>query len=169
VLYGIIVPVVPHYATALGASPAQLGVIFAAYSAGLLLFGIPAGIACDRYGYKPPLVLGMAGLTLATIAFAFSGRVWLLAASRLAQGIAGAVTWTAAMAVVAALYPAHRLGQRMGIMMTSGGIGTIVGPALGGAVLPVCRLRRPFSGCGSGGYRAGGAPLVQPDARNRSG
>ncbi|MCL6448639.1 MAG: MFS transporter [Armatimonadetes bacterium] len=144
VLYGIIVPVVPHYATALGASPAQLGVIFAAYSAGLLLFGIPAGIACDRYGYKPPLVLGMAGLTLATIAFAFSGRIWLLAASRLVQGIAGAVTWTAAMAVVAALYPARRLGQRMGIMMTSGGIGTIVGPALGGAFYQFAGYAAPF-------------------------
>ncbi|MBC7324717.1 MAG: MFS transporter, partial [Moorella sp. (in: Bacteria)] len=120
-LYGIIVPVVPHYATALGASPTQLGVIFAAYSAGLLLFGIPAGIACDRYGYKLPLVLGMAGLTLATVAFAFSGRIWLLAASRLVQGIAGAVTWTAAMALVAAFYPPRLRGQRMGIVMTSSG------------------------------------------------
>ncbi|MEW6274794.1 MAG: MFS transporter [Bacillota bacterium] len=144
VLYGIIVPVVPHYATALGASPAQLGVIFAAYSAGLLLFGIPAGIACDRYGYKPPLVLGMAGLTLATVAFAFSGRIWLLTASRLAQGISGAVTWTAAMAVVAALYPSRRLGQRMGIMMTSGGIGTIIGPVLGGAFYQFAGYAAPF-------------------------
>ncbi|MEW5897937.1 MAG: MFS transporter [Bacillota bacterium] len=144
VLYGIIVPVVPHYATVLGASPAQVGVIFAVYSAGLLLFGIPAGIAGDRYGYKPLLVLGMAGLTLATVAFAFSGRVWLLAASRLAQGIAGAVTWTGGMALVAVLYPSRRLGRMMGILMTGSGLGTILGPVLGGVFYQFAGYAAPF-------------------------
>ena len=143
-LYGLIVPVVPHYATVLGATPVQVGVIFAVYSAGLLLFGIPAGIAGDRYGYKPLLVLGMAGLTLATVAFAFSGQIWLLAVSRLAQGIAGAVTWTAGMALVAVLYPSRRLGRVMGILMTGSGLGTILGPVLGGVFYQFAGYPAPF-------------------------
>ncbi|MQL50896.1 MFS transporter [Desulfofundulus thermobenzoicus] len=144
VLYGLVVPVVPHYATVLGATPTGVGVIFAAYSAGLLLASVPAGLACDRYGYKPVMLLGMAGLTLSTLIFAFSGHIWLLAVSRLVQGVAGAATWAAGLALVAFLYPPHLRGQKMGIVMTSTGAGTITGPLLGGALYQFAGYSSPF-------------------------
>jgi multidrug resistance protein len=143
-LYGIIVPVVPYYATTIGASPTMLGVIFAAYSTGLLLASVPAGLACDRYGYRPVMVLGMAGLTISTLIFMISRSDWLLVISRLLQGIAAAATWSAGLALVAALYPPHLRGQKMGIVMTSTGLGTIIGPVLGGTLYQFAGYAFPF-------------------------
>ncbi|OAT79338.1 MFS transporter [Desulfotomaculum copahuensis] len=143
-LYGIIVPVVPYYAGRLGASPGELGVIFAAYAAGLLLAGVPAGMACDRYGYKPVLLPGMIGLTLSTVLFAFSGGVFMLSVSRLLQGISSAATWSAGLALVASLYPAQMRGQKMGLVMTSTGLGTISGPVLGGMLYQYAGYLFPF-------------------------
>lgn len=143
-LYGIIVPVVPYYADRLGASPGELGIIFAAYAAGLLLAGIPMGMACDRYGYKPVLLPGMIGLTLSTVLFAFSDSVFMLSAGRLLQGISSAATWSAGLALVASLYPAQMRGQKMGLVMTSTGLGTITGPVLGGMLYQYAGYFSPF-------------------------
>ncbi|MBE3585243.1 MFS transporter [Desulfofundulus thermocisternus] len=144
VLYGIIVPVIPYYATSVGASTTELGLIFAALSAGLLLASVPAGLACDRYGYRPVMVLGMAGLTISTLIFIISRSVWLLVISRLLQGIAAAATWSAGLALVAVLYPPRLRGQKMGIVMTSTGLGTIIGPVLGGTLYQFAGYAFPF-------------------------
>ena len=143
-LYGIIVPVIPHYATTLGISTIWLGFIFAAYSAGLLLAGVPSGMACDRFGYRPVMVGGALGLTLATIAFAFSRSAWILAASRFVQGVAAAATWSAGLALVAILYPPQVRGQKMGVAMASTGLGTILGPPVGGALYQWAGYASPF-------------------------
>lgn len=143
-LYGIIVPVIPHYATTLGIPTIWLGFIFAAYSIGLLLAGVPAGLACDRFGYRPVMVSGALGLTLATTAFALSRSAWLLAASRLVQGVAAAATWSASLALVAILYPPHMRGQKMGVTMASTGLGTILGPLVGGALYQWAGYVYPF-------------------------
>ncbi len=142
--YGIIVPVVPYYTAALGASTIQLGLVFAAFSAGLLLASVPAGLACDRYGYRPVMVFGMAGLTISTFIFMVSHSILLLVISRLLQGVAAAATWSAGLALVAVLYPPHLRGQKMGVVMTSSGLGTIVGPVLGGALYQFAGYVFPF-------------------------
>lgn len=143
-LYGIIVPVIPHYATNLGISTIWLGFIFAAYSAGLLLAGVPSGVICDRFGYRPVMIGGALGLTLATTTFAFAHPAWLLAASRFLQGVAAAATWSAGLALVAILYPPQVRGQKMGLAMASTGLGTILGPPVGGALYQWTGYSVPF-------------------------
>ncbi|WP_424659929.1 MFS transporter, partial [Desulfofundulus sp.] len=144
VLYGIIVPVMPYYATSTGASTTELGVIFAALSAGLLLASVPAGLLCDRYGYRPVMVFGMAGLTISTLIFMMSRSVLLLVIGRLLQGLAAAATWSAGLALVAALYPPRLRGEKMGMVMTSTGLGTIIGPVLGGTLYQFTGYAFPF-------------------------
>lgn len=143
-LYGIIVPVIPYYSTTLGIETTSLGLMFAFYSAGLLLFSLPAGIACDRFGYKPVLLTGMLGLTISTIAFIPADTFWLLSACRLIQGISGAATWAASLAMAAAMYPPRERGKKMGIMMTFTGMGTIIGPLLGGFMNSYVGYSAPF-------------------------
>ncbi|SHF20612.1 Predicted arabinose efflux permease, MFS family [Desulfofundulus australicus DSM 11792] len=144
VLYGIIVPIMPYYATGAGASTTEVGLIFAALSAGLLLASVPAGLACDRYGYRPVMVLGMAGLTATTLLFLISHSVWLMIISRLLQGAAAAATWSAGLALVAVLYPPQLRGQKMGLVMATTGAGTIVGPVLGGTLYQFAGYAFPF-------------------------
>ncbi|MBC7106459.1 MAG: MFS transporter [Firmicutes bacterium] len=141
--YGIIIPVVPGYAVRLGASPEDVGVIFAAYSVTLLLGSLPAGRVADRYGRRAPVVLGMAGLALATLAFALARSYWTLLLSRLLQGLAAAATWTAGLAMIADMYP-ERQGEKLGLAMTAMGVGSLAGPVLGGGLAHAMGYAAPF-------------------------
>lgn len=51
-LYGSIVPLILVYTNQFQLSPLFLGVVFAAYALGSLLFCIPLGIMAERYGYR---------------------------------------------------------------------------------------------------------------------
>jgi predicted MFS family arabinose efflux permease len=60
--------VVSLFAIKLGASPLTIGVIIGLYSVATLFLGLVAGRMCDRYGTRPPMLLGavllVTGLTL---------------------------------------------------------------------------------------------------------
>lgn len=141
--YGIIIPVVPQYATLLGASPGGVGLIFAAYSLTLLLGSLPAGRLADRHGRRGPVVLGMAGLALATLAFALAHSYWMLLLSRLLQGLAASATWTTGLAMIVDMYP-ERQGEKLGLAMTAMGVGSLAGPVLGGTLAHVLGYSAPF-------------------------
>lgn len=143
-LYGVIVPIVPFYATQLGISTTQLGWVFAAYSLAMLAVSTPLGRAVDAYGYKRVMTGGMVVLTLATSAFMLSRSLPLLLLSRLLQGAAAAATWAAALALVAAIFPSEVKGQKMGLAMTVTGVGTIVGPVFGGFLYQAAGYAAPF-------------------------
>jgi MFS family permease len=51
------------------------------------------GWAADRFGRRLPMVLGLAGMVLATLAFAFAQQFWQLVVARIAQGVSGAASW----------------------------------------------------------------------------
>jgi len=141
--YGIIIPVVPQYATLLGASPGGVGLIFAAYSLTLLLGSLPAGRLADRHGRRGPVVGGMAGLALATLAFAQAHSYWMLLLSRLLQGLAASATWTAGLAMIADMYP-ERQGEKLGLAMTAMGVGSLAGPVIGGTLAHAVGYAAPF-------------------------
>jgi multidrug resistance protein len=143
-LYGIIVPAVPYYVAWLGTDTAELGIIFAAYSVGVLLTSIPAGILCDRIGHKKVLLLGQAGLGLATAAFILSGSVAALTISRFLQGVASAATWTAGLALATELFPSAERGKKLGLVMSAAGLGTIAGPIFGGVLFDRLGYTYPF-------------------------
>jgi len=67
------------YAVQLGASEAMLGLIASAQSVGVLVVGLPAGMAVDRVGPARPFVLGTvsAGLLYFVLPF-FPSASWLL-------------------------------------------------------------------------------------------
>ena len=78
---GLILPVLPFYATAYGADGAQVGLLFTAFS-GLQFLASPVfGALSDRYGRRPIILFGLlcGAFFTATIA-AFGARfVWKLA------------------------------------------------------------------------------------------
>ena len=143
-LYGLIVPIVPHYARVLHADSGQLGLIFAVYSLALLLGSFPAGIACDRFGRRPVLLTGLVVLVTSTLLFAWVNNVWLLVLSRIFQGAAGAAIWTAGLAAATAMFPQEERGRRLGLMMAVTGLGTIAGPVFSGMVYSAWGYRATF-------------------------
>src|SRR3954470_14147645 len=86
VAYSVAVPVLPDLMRTLGASPTMVGLLFASFGVPVLLIAIPMGAVSDRMGRKAPLVAGLAGLTVATVLFAFAETLPALFVARLAQG-----------------------------------------------------------------------------------
>ncbi|WP_449240587.1 MFS transporter [Desulfoscipio gibsoniae] len=142
-LYGTIVPLIPFYTQQLQLNSVMMGILFAAYSLGLLVFSIPLGIIAERYGYRKVFLAGMAGLTLATALYGFANSPEILFLCRLIQGIAAAASWTAGLAMVALLYPEQQ-GEKLGLVMAAMGLGTILGPPVGGMLFHYLGYREMF-------------------------
>src|SRR6476661_10959190 len=85
VAYSICVPVLPDFARRLGASPAQIGLLFASFGVTLLAVSVPMGAVSDRTGRKLPLVTGMLTLAASTMMFARAGSLGALFTARLIQ------------------------------------------------------------------------------------
>lgn len=142
-LYGAIVPLIPVYTQQFQLTQTSLGIVFAAYSLGLLLFSIPLGIVAERYGYRKVFLAGMIVLTLSTLLYGFINSPLMLLLGRFIQGSAAAATFTAGLAMVALLYP-NKQGEKLGLVMAAMGLGTIAGPPIGGFLYQYLGYREMF-------------------------
>jgi multidrug resistance protein len=131
-IYGLLIPVFPEYASRLGVGESVLGIIFGVYAAMLLLFSIPMGLLSDRVGRRPLIATGTFLLAFATALFGFSTTVTHLLIARTVQGISAAATWSAGLALLADTTDPSRLGERMGISLSAVALGTVLGPVIGG-------------------------------------
>jgi len=161
-LYGIVVPFLPGYARTLGASPVLIGALFATYAASLLVTTIPAGWLTDRVGARLTLLLGVFALFASTLLFGYSpmlasslaqeapalaphtAALVLLFIARAFQGMAAAAAWTAGLAILAQLYPAAQRADTFARVGVAVGVGTLLGPPLGGALYTLGGFQAPF-------------------------
>lgn len=143
VLYGVIVPLIPVYTQVLGLSELSIGAIYAAYSLGLLLFSMPMGMGAERIGYKKTLSFGVALLSLSCAIYGLVTNALFLAICRFLQGVAAAATWTGGLALMAVMYP-DRQGEKLGLILAAMGVGTVLGPPLGGFLYEYLGYRSMF-------------------------
>jgi multidrug resistance protein len=131
-IYGIVVPILPKYATTLGASQTEIGLLFGSYAVVMFIATPIFGALSDRIGRRGPMLWGLLGLAAATLMFAFAEDFWMLVAARSLQGLAAAVTWTAGLAILADLYPSEERGKAMGLALSGQAAGILLGPSVGG-------------------------------------
>jgi MFS family permease len=124
-------PLLPHYADKYDLSKAGAGVFFSTYAAGTLLGAIPAGLATMRLGPKRTVLVGLALMTVASLAFALAGDVWTLSLARFFQGFGSSFSWAGGLAWVIASAPRDRRGELIGTAMGAAIFGALIGPALG--------------------------------------
>ena len=144
VAYSICVPVLPDFARRLGASSAEIGLMFASFGVTLLLVSVPMGAISDRTGRKVPLVTGMLALAGSTLLFARADSLPLLFAARMVQGAADGVTWVVGFALIADCYAAEDRGRVIGYVMSGTSLGIIVGPSIGGWLYDAGGVALPF-------------------------
>lgn len=143
-IYGLVVPILPKYATSLGASQTAIGFLFSSYAITLFIATPIFGALSDKIGRKGPMLWGLLGLGTATILFAFADSFWLLVVARSLQGLAAAATWTAGLALLADLYPPDERGKVMGIALSGQAAGTLLGPTIGGWLYQLGDYQLPF-------------------------
>src|SRR5262249_55721797 len=113
----------------------ELGLLLGIYDSAELVLKPVFGALTDRAGAKPVMIGGLVLFAAASAAFVIGGDPHLLAAARLAQGPGAAAFSPAAAATVAALGGQKRSGRLFGGYGGAKGIGYLLGPIAGGALV----------------------------------
>ena len=108
--FGIILPALPYYAEAFGATGVWIGAILAAYSAAQLVGASLLGRLSDRVGRRPILLMSLAGSAASLLLCGLAGSLWLLLAARALAGLFGG-SIAAAQAYIADVTAPERAGE----------------------------------------------------------
>jgi DHA1 family tetracycline resistance protein-like MFS transporter len=144
--FGLVIPLLPFYAERFSATPQQVTILMATFSAMQMLAAPIWGRLSDRAGRRVVLMTSMSAAALAYLWFAFADALWMLFAARALAGIcAGNIA--AAQAYIADVTLPEKRARGMGMIGAAFGLGFIIGPALGGVLaghdLATADLRAP--------------------------
>lgn len=130
----MVIPLLPFYATKLGASATIVGILIAAFSIAQLASAPLWGRFSDRYGRRPALLAGLLVSAVAYVIFAYAGTLWLLLLSRIVQGLGGGTIGVVQAYVADASDPKDR-AKSLGWLSAATSLGAVVGPAIGSALI----------------------------------
>jgi predicted MFS family arabinose efflux permease len=112
----------------------QLGALSSVVALTVAVLTVPLSVLGDRFGRRRAILL-MAGLwSLATLGSALAADYGALLASRVLVGVGEAAYGSVGLAVVLALFPAHRRASLAGAFTAGASFGAVFGIAAGGAL-----------------------------------
>jgi len=129
--FGIVIPLLPVYTKAYGASETQLGILFGCFSGMQFVFAPMWGRISDRIGRRPVLIGGLVGTAASYVLFGLANSMTLLFASRILAGFFGANISTAQAYIADVTTPENR-AKGMGLIGAAFGLGFTLGPWIGG-------------------------------------
>jgi DHA1 family bicyclomycin/chloramphenicol resistance-like MFS transporter len=137
-------PAFPAIAAGLPAPASAVQQTLAAFFAGMGLAQLVYGPLGDRFGRKPPLLLGLVVFTLASIGCALTRDISWLALLRFGQGLGGCAGMVLARAIVRDLSEGDGSIRLMSKLMLVMGLAPILAPQLGSLLLAVAEWRAIF-------------------------
>ena len=108
------IPIVPLFASSLGADTLQVGMINGAFMLMAGALSIPSGLVSDRLGRRLPILAGLLLLSGSSFLLFWSTSPLQMAGIYLLFGIGLAAFAPTLMSYVADVTPADRLGQAFG-------------------------------------------------------
>ncbi|HEY7905034.1 MAG TPA: multidrug transporter subunit MdtD [Casimicrobiaceae bacterium] len=122
----------PSMARSLGESPLRMQSVVVAYTLTMAALIPASGWIADRFGLRNTFLAAIALFTLGSIACAASPTLKALVASRVLQGLGGAMLLPVGRLSLLRTFPRHRLLEAMSFVAIPGLIGPLIGPTLGG-------------------------------------
>lgn len=144
VSWGLLIPVLPLYASEFGAGYALVGLLLSGEALGMLLGDVPAGMWMRQLGTKPTMLIGGAASVITTAMLFWAPDIGLAIGLRLLAGFARSMYSVARHAYLA---EAASRGARGRAFAFAGGlqrIGSFIGPAAGGLLAASFGLRSAF-------------------------
>lgn len=129
--YAVIPPLIPRLVSEAHLTTTQVGLLVAAYPAGVLLGAVPSIAMVDRFGVRNTTFAGFALLIAATLGFGWGTGGIVLDAARLVQGFGGAVAWSGVLAWLTSTTSLSRRGSVIGAAVGFALVGMVLGPAMG--------------------------------------
>lgn len=133
--FGIITPVVPFLVQPYTSNPGDQAIVVTLLTsvyAVCVFFAAPGlGALSDKYGRRPVLLVCLLGSTIGYLVFGIGGALWVLFAGRIIDGITGG-TISTIFAYFADIIPPKQRTKYFGWVSAVVGVGTVIGPTLGG-------------------------------------
>ncbi|MCH8048577.1 MFS transporter [Patescibacteria group bacterium] len=132
VAFSMVFPLLPIYAKQFAASSVTIGMLAGSFALAQLLSSPFWGILSDRFGRKPIILLGLLGLSLSFLVFAFAANLAALFISRFVQGLFSGAVMPSSRAYIADVTSKENRIKSMGRIGGAIALGVIFGPAIGG-------------------------------------
>ncbi len=110
----------------------ELGWVATSYLLAMAVALIPGGKLADIHGRKRVFIIGLVVYTIGSTAAAFAGNTVIFLLLRVVQGLGAALFVTTGMAILTSVFPPHKRGQAIGIVVSAVYVGLSVGPFVGG-------------------------------------
>jgi DHA1 family multidrug resistance protein-like MFS transporter len=162
----IMLPLLPLYAVAVGATPAEVGLMVSTFSVTSTVGQLASGFLSSRISARRQMPLGQAVYATGNFLIATTSAALPLITFRALSGLGGGLTIIAERLYIARVTVQSRLAFTNGVVSAAGSSGSVLGPLLG-AILAVHDLRVPFFVVGCTATVAGVAAFMfLPAARS---
>ena len=125
-------PAFPELTADLSTTPSSVQLTLTTFLVGLAFGQLTFGPLSDRWGRKPPLILGAIVCTLASVGAALAPTIEMLLALRFVQGLSGAAGVVIARAIVADVYKGAQAARAYSLLGVVVGIAPVAAPVIGG-------------------------------------
>ena len=133
--FSIITPVVPFlvqsYTSNAGEQALVVTLLTSVYAVCVFFAAPGLGALSDKYGRRPLLLVCFLGSAIGYLIFGVGGALWVLFVGRIIEGITGGSISTI-FAYFADIIPREQRTKYFGWVSAVVGVGTIIGPTLGG-------------------------------------
>jgi DHA1 family bicyclomycin/chloramphenicol resistance-like MFS transporter len=161
-------PSLPSIAAGLHAAPGEAQATVSAFLAGMAVGQLVYGPASDRFGRRPPILVGTMIYVAASIACGFSTSPAMLIGGRFIQALGACAGGVVARAVVRDRFGHTETARMLSLLMLIMGLAPILAPLLGGALLGAGGWRLNFWFMAAFGVAVGVAALLRlKESRSR--
>lgn len=122
----------PIHASAAGASVFEVSLLFTIAALVALFLTLPFGRIGDRLGWKNAMTIGIVGLSLSMVGFAYFNAYSLFVFAIVMNALSSCLFRPAASARFSDLMSARRQATAMGVLGAFEDVGQIIGPSVGG-------------------------------------
>lgn len=140
----IVSPILPIYARSFGVSYALAALAISIYAFGRLVTDLPVGLAADKVGRRPLLLLGTIIVAGAAFLNGLAQGFWELILYRFIQGVGSSMWMTSRTILIADIVRPEERGRVLGYFQAFMLLGASAGPTIGGFVATEWGLRAPF-------------------------
>ncbi len=125
----------PSIARSTGAGPAELQWIVSGYTLSFGLVPVLGGKLGDVHGRRLMFQVGVAGFAVASVLSGLAPTAGILIAARVVQGLFGGLINPQTSGLVQQMFRGNDRGRAFGVLGTTVGLGTAIGPVVGGALI----------------------------------
>jgi MFS family permease len=162
----IMLPLLPLYATSLGATPTVLGLLTSSFAILIAVGQLAGGYLVERVAPRRLVTLGIGTYAAANVLISTAGAALPLIAFRSLAGLGSGVNQVAERLYVAQAIDRTRLAFANGVLSAAGSAGAVLGPTVGGLlVVGASDLRLPFLVVAATSLTASIASLFLPKPR----